>query len=252
MRHIRAVARISLILIFTVVLLSVWTIGRIVMFWSTRSVQIFRRWMVQSWSRSVCRIMGIAISQEGRAPSIPFCLVSNHLSYVDVLILQATSLCVLVSRADVKGWPLIGLLASQAGTLFIDRKRARDVIRIGNLIESTIQAGNGVTFFPEGTSTSGRDVGRFNSSLLEYPARDNFPVHYAAISYTTNNEDPPASDAICWWGSMSFSPHAYDMLGLKGFDARIVYGKHPVMASDRKILAAGLHDHVKKIFHPTD
>jgi len=251
MRHVRAIVRILLILMVTFVLLSAWTIGKIVTFRSTRSVQMLRCWIVQSWSRSVCRIMGITISQTGQAPSIPFCLVSNHLSYVDVLIVHATSRCILVAKADIKQWPLIGFLANHFGTLFIDRERARDVVRIGNLIESTIQAGDAVAFFPEGTSTGGKDVGRFNSSLLDFPVRDHFPVHYAAISYSTRDEDPPASEVICWWGSMTFSAHIYYMLGLKRFNARIEYGQDTVVASDRKELALNLRDHVKRIFQPT-
>jgi len=200
----------------------------------------------------ICAIMRIRISQKGQAPPVPFCLVSNHLSYIDVLIVHSTSQCILIAKADVKQWPLIGFLANQFGTLFINREKARDVVRIGNLIESTIQTGDAVAFFPEGTSTGGKDVGRFNSSLLEYPGRDNFPVHYAAISYSTRTADPPASEVICWWGGMSFSPHIYYMLGLKSFDARIEYGEQPVVASDRKILASSLRDHVKLIFHRTD
>ena len=251
MRHFRAIARILLILMVILFLMVIWTVGRIVAFRSVGTVRRLRRWTLQSWSRSICRIMGIKINQTGDPPPIPFCLVSNHISYVDVLIIYATAQCLLISKADIKKWPLIGFLAGHFGTLFIDRERARDVVRIGNLIQSSIEEGDGVAFFPEGTSTGGEDVGRFNSSLLEFPVRDGFPVHFAAIRYATRKEDPPASLVIGWWGTMPFASHIYNLLGLQGFEAYITYGEHPVAASDRKLLAMRLRDHVKQIFHPT-
>lgn len=251
MRHLRAVARIALILTVTFVLICAWNLGRIAAFRSPRSVRRFKNWIKRVWSRSLCRIMGIKIRSDGPVPSSPFCMVTNHLSYVDILILQVNCDSRLIARADIKHWPLIGFLARHFDTLFIDRASTRDVVRVGLLIESVISAGESVTFFPEGTSTGGKVVGPFRSALLEFQARTSFPVHYAAISYQTLEGDPPASSAVCWWGAMTFPSHVYRMLGLRRFFAHVTYGNNPVRGTNRKSLAGLLQEKVESVFQPS-
>jgi 1-acyl-sn-glycerol-3-phosphate acyltransferase len=84
-------------------------------------------------------------------------------------------------------------------TIFIDRKNHRDILRAGEEIIKKLNDGEGVIVFPEGTSSKGEEVLKFNSSFFEFPARLDFPVHYASITHQTPNDHPPAN-TVCWWG----------------------------------------------------
>ncbi|MBK6725266.1 MAG: 1-acyl-sn-glycerol-3-phosphate acyltransferase [Acidobacteria bacterium] len=84
----------------------------------------------------------------------------------------------------------------------------RDIPRAGELIIERLDAGEGVVVFPEGTSTKGEEVLPFNSSFLEFAARKDIAVHYAAITYSTPPGEMPAHIAACWWEDiLTFSPH---------------------------------------------
>jgi 1-acyl-sn-glycerol-3-phosphate acyltransferase len=86
----------------------------------------------------------------------------------------------------------------------------------------------------------------FRPPLLESAARAGLPVWYATISYRTPDGWPPAREVVCWWADMSFGPHLLKLLGLPGFDARLVFGEQPVVESDRKLLAKRLRQEVER------
>jgi 1-acyl-sn-glycerol-3-phosphate acyltransferase len=118
-------------------------------------------------------------------------------------------------------------------------------------IERALDAGRGVVLFPEGTSSAGFEVGPFRPPLLEVAARAALPVSYAALSYRTGTDSPPAHLAISWWGDMEFSGHAWRLLELEGLTARLNFGGEPVQESDRKRLAERLRAAVASRFVPT-
>lgn len=249
MRHLRAGLRIAAILLVTSVLYTIWSLGK----WLISDIPARLSWrdrLVEFWGRRVVLIIGLSIEQTGTAPDPPFCLVCNHLSYVDILIMLARTNGTLIAKADVRDWPLIGYLAREIGTIFLDRESSRDLVRVGRLIEECIDRDEGVTFFPEGTSTRGINVGRFKSSLFDYPAGIQLPVHHATISYSTKETDAPASEIVCWWGGMTLGNHLYNLLTIQGFTAQLHFGEHPISNSDRKQLAALLHERVSSSFTP--
>jgi 1-acyl-sn-glycerol-3-phosphate acyltransferase len=101
-----------------------------------------------------------------------------------------------------------------------------------------------VIFFPEGTSTAGDEVANFKPSLLELAANQARPAHYAALYYTTPEDEPPAREVVCWWGDMAFPPHFFNLLKLRRFDAHLAFGAQPVQAAERKELAQKLWSQV--------
>jgi len=208
--------------------------------WKAR---VFRR-----SSRFISRIIGIDVVVTGEPPEAPFVLVSNHLSYVDVILIGSQVRCVFISKADVEGWPLIGPLVRSVGTLFIDREAKRDLPEVVRRMEDVLESGRGVVFFPEGTTGRGDRVARFRPSLLAPAARSKRPVHYAALSYRTRQECLPADRAICWWGDMKFGAHFLQLLAMPGFDASLTFGKEPIREDDRKLLAMRLHREIEQRF----
>ena len=211
-----------------------------------RGTALWRTRIFHAWGRSMSRLLGLRAEVDGRPPEPPFVLVSNHLGYVDVILLAAHLRCVFVSKAEVRDWPLVGRLCASVDTLFIQREVKRDIPRVVERIEAVLAGGRGVVLFPEGTSSGGDEVLPFRPSLLESAARAGRPVHCAAIAYGTPPGWPPARDVVCWWRDMPFAGHVWTLLGLPGFRARVVFGAEPVCESDRKLLAERLQREVER------
>lgn len=246
--HLRAIIRIVLIVLMTIVLLIIWGTGYVLCLGREQPAIAIRGFIVQNWSRSLARIIGMRRVIVGTPPEPPFCLVANHLSYIDVIVLHACTRGVLISRADVAKWPGIGFLARIAGTLFINRQRIRQIVDINDQIRGVLDRGDGILFFPEGTSTAGDDVSRFRSPLLNYPAALSYPVHFAAIDYKSDTFDVRMH--VCWWADMTFVDHLYTLLMKPGFQARVRFGNDPIVQSDRKELAARLEEKVRALYEP--
>ncbi|MDZ7343109.1 MAG: 1-acyl-sn-glycerol-3-phosphate acyltransferase [candidate division KSB1 bacterium] len=195
--------------------------------------------------------MNLKVHVKGRPPAPPFYLVSNHLSYLDVIAYFTQVDCIFVAKAELASWPLFGLLAKSANTVFIDRTNKRDIPRVITLIEQTFHTSDGLIVFPESTSTKGDEVLPFKPSLLEYAAEKNFPVSYATIHYRTGPTDPPAFLSVCWWGDMTFGGHFLDLLKLSCIEATIVFGAATVKGNDRKMIARELWHLTNQQFVPT-
>lgn len=203
------------------------------------------------WARGFARVIGMRIEVDGEPPEGPFFLVSNHLGYMDIILLATQLHTTYVAKADLQAWPTLGHVFATADTIFIDRGRRRDVLRVMELVGRQLDRHLGVVLFPEGTSSGGEEVLRFKPSLLEFAARRDYPVHFASISYSTPDGHPPAREAVCWWGDADFWPHVVELLRLPGFEARLAFGPAPIHHPDRKLLAERLHAAVAADFHPS-
>lgn len=186
----------------------------------------------------------------GRPPAPPFFLVSNHLTYLDILALGAALPCVFVAKGEIDGWPIFGALCRSVGTVFVDRTVKRDIPRALGELEQAVAERRGIVIFAEGTTGSGQQVLPFRSSFLDLPAKRGLPVHWAALSYAVPDDDPPASLAVGWWGDMPFGPHVRELLKLDRIDATLVFGDQPAAERDRKTLSAQLHAAVAAAFTP--
>jgi 1-acyl-sn-glycerol-3-phosphate acyltransferase len=250
MRTVQAVVRLAAILVLTTVMALVWGSGALLTAGLRRWWLRWRGFMVGVWARSMLKCIGVRLRFVGDPPEAPFCLVANHLSYLDVLLLQSRLSCVFVAKSEVASWPVVGWLAAQVGTLFIDRRHHRDLLRVGALIERALAEGDGVVVFPEGTSSAGTAVLPFKASLLDPLSRLCHPVSYASISYRTPAGEPPASLAVCWWGDMTFADHVFGMLRLSYIEATVTFGAETIREEDRKVLARRLEQRVQDQFIP--
>ncbi len=250
MRTARAIGRLVLIALWTGLLLSLLMGGTVFRLHNAAGRIAWRGRVVRRWATGVAAIMGMKISVRGTPPEAPFVLVANHLSYVDVILLQTQLTCTFVAKAEVSTWPILGWLTRTVGTLYIDRKHHRDLLRVNALIEQALHLGDGIVFFPEGTSSKGDRVYPFKASLLALAARQQYPVIPAAISYATAPGETPAHLAVCWWGDMTFADHLLNLLKLPFFEAHLVFSPHPIQEMDRKALARTLTQHVQSFFSP--
>jgi len=186
---------------------------------------------VGRWARATRKLIGMRVRVDGEIPRGPVALVANHLSYVDIIALWCVVPGVFVARADVAQWPLIGLAGRLVGTVFIDRTRKRDLLRVIPEMEAPLAEGRSVIFFPEGTSSRGREVLPFNSSLFEAAARQGAAVVGASLEFETRPPAPSADWSVCWWGDMTFAPHVFALLKVRAFEARIRFSG-PIDASE--------------------
>lgn len=198
------------------------------------------------WLRGVCRralhALGVTCSAVGTAAAGEI-LVANHVSYLDILVLAASRPVVFVAKREVRAWPVFGWFARRAGTRFIDRERRGDVSRVAREFAPAIAAGVSVVLFLEGTSTNGRGVQPFKSSLLAPAVAEPWGVVPVAISYRLP-AGHEVETKVCWWGGMTLAPHVLQLVQLPRIEARLAWGTPERNARDRKTLAVALHERV--------
>ena len=200
-----------------------------------------RTWMKRT-ARRLLKAMAVEVRVEGVPPSSGL-LVSNHLGYLDILVLASVIPAIFVSKAEVRSWPVFGWLAQCAGTIFVKRESRGDVGRVSQEIGETLARGAVAILFPEGTSSNGETVRPFRSSLLEPALRLNCPVSPAALDYTL--AEGSVGQEVCYWGDMVLGPHLLNLLSKPGVQATVRFGNPEVRATvDRKQLAKNLRESV--------
>jgi 1-acyl-sn-glycerol-3-phosphate acyltransferase len=250
MKHIRLIFRCLAISLLTGGFYLLWLAGRLFAAPFAGSSYNWRNWIFRHWAKAMARALGMKITVEGPPPRAPFFLVSNHLSYVDIIAFASQLDCVFVSKSEVRDWPVVGFLCRSMDIIFIDRERRADIPRVIGLIEEAWQKRQGVIVFPEGTSSKGSGLLPFKPSLLEPAVKAGLPVSYASLSYQTTAPEPPAWLSVCWWGDMTFAPHALNLFRLSGFQARLVFGAQTFLEDDRKVLAQKLRTAIEQQFTP--
>lgn len=169
-------------------------------------------------------------------------IVSNHLSYLDIMVFSAIAPCVFVSKREVRGWPLFGRLATLAGTVYVDRARASDTPRVNDELAATLTQGVRAVLFPEGTSSDGRQVLPFRSPLLEAAVATESPVTAAYLEYAASDSD--VGQDVCYWGDMTFVPHLFRLLSKRNVQARVRFAAEAERFTDRKIAATRMRERV--------
>ncbi len=192
----------------------------------------------QRQARRMLAALGVRHSVTGSLPSGGL-VVSNHLGYLDVLVIAAQGPSVFVSKAEVRGWPLIGALLEAAGTILAHRDRAMSAGRTGEEIRGALLDGLPVVLFPEGTSSDGSSVLPLKPSLLQAALDTGSPITPAAISYHT--EDGTAGTDICYWGDAVFPKHIAKLASLEDAAARLRLGEAGAPPGNRKAAALSLH-----------
>ena len=246
MRSVRGILKLSLLVAFILLTYAVYFPGYLLMKRAGLPGERWRNLYMRNVSRGIARILNVRIQTEGTPPDPPFILVSNHLSYLDIVPMFINLNCTFVAKKEVRSWPVIGYMIHTMGVIFIDREKRQDVARVNRLLRSSLNRRQGIVLFPEGTTTGGDRVLPFRASLLALPAAAQIPVHYSAIQYATHPSDPPAAQTVCFYGARDpFHTHLYKLASNRAVRARVVYGDAPVRGADRKQLARDVHDRVE-------
>lgn len=242
MGWLRTIARLIAFLIFSACCIlhfvfTMWMTGR------ARSTRERAVWC-QFWASTLLKLLNVRVSVHGAFPTQGL-MVSNHLSYLDIIVYASCNPFIFVSKSEVRGWPIIGTMTQCAGTLFINRAQRGDVKRMAEAFAPVIASGNVITLFPEGTSTGGDRVYPFFSSLFEPAAANGWAVSPAWIGYEVPGGD--ASEEVAYWKDMTFFPHLLHVFSLREIRAIVRTGPPVPAGLNRKQMAKRLHEDVCRL-----
>lgn len=192
---------------------------------------------LQGAARSILKVLDIRSQVEGRPPTCGL-VVSNHLSYLDIIIISATMPCFFVAKMEIGSWPYFGKAARSGGTIFLDRSSLASAMAVADQMTERLKLPIPVLLFPEGTSTDGAHVLKFHSRLIDPATAAGAPITAAAIRYTIDGGVKERE--LCWFGGEEFLTHLWKVLGVSGFAAQLHFGE-PRIYSDRRVAADVTH-----------
>jgi 1-acyl-sn-glycerol-3-phosphate acyltransferase len=166
--------------------------------------------------------MGIRAKVCGKLPQHGL-LVSNHLSYLDILIYDSIVPCFFVSKAEISHWPFFGWMSKAGGTVYVERSGRASVHGVMQQMAERLKLPIMVLLFPEGTSTDGSRILPFRSRLFTPAIEADVPVTAASIRYIADDGAPERE--LCWFGDAGFLPHLLKTLGQPGFTAAVSFGE---------------------------
>lgn len=217
---------------------------RILTLGADRPARASARWAQQTWCRAGCAMLGVRRVVHGSPPIGVFVVASNHLSYLDILVLGSLYPTAFISKREVANWPLFGFAARIAGTIFVDRASPRDLVRVAPRIKRSLASGVPVTLFPEGRITTGASVIPFMPSLLSPAAQLGTPCWPVGLSYEVDDPGVEPSYEVCWPTDTPLVAHMMNVARMRGLRAIVRFGEAPIVSGNRKDLAIRLHEAV--------
>lgn len=251
MSHLRAFMVLAIFFAFTIPLMP---LQLIFVRTGSRFARTFPHW----YHRQVCRLVGVRLHVDGEiAKEDGVLLVSNHVSWLDIVVLSAVAPVSFVAKQEVSTWPFVKWLATLQRSVFVDRDRRSQVGTKADEILTRLEAGDHVVFFAEGTSSDGNSVEPFRTALFAAvkppggpPAGSHVCVQTLALTYTKLHGLPLGRGGrpqVAWYGDMDLASHAWGLLGLGPLDANIRIGPPMPLDDfpDRKALARYAEDKVR-------
>jgi lyso-ornithine lipid O-acyltransferase len=214
-----------------------------------------QRLIPKAYHRIMRGLLGLNIAVKG-SPSLcrPLCVVANHTSWLDIIVISSFLPVVFVAKQEVASWPFFGWLAQLQRSIFVNRHRRHAVLQTIDRIADAFLAGEVIGVFPEGTSTDGMDVVPFRSALIgavhEALRREQRLLAIFVQPVSVTYVGPNRRSAV--WAledEIPFFPHLLQVAGLRRIDVALTWGE-PVpadMSSDRKELAKGLEQTVRRM-----
>lgn len=199
--------------------------------------------------RYACLVMGVRRDVRGVSRGAAL-LVSNHMSWLDVVVLSACRPTCFVGKSEIAGWPAFGALARLQETIFVRRDSRLSAAAVADEVTRRVAAGQAVTLFAEGTTSDGCGVLPFRPALLASATSAAIAVQPVAIAYLARNGEPLDARGrrdVAWWGDKPLVPHLLEILALRSLDVRVEFGEATIPAGeDRKALARRLEEHARR------
>ena len=224
--------------------------ARLQRFWH-KSLPVF-------WQGLMCKLFGLRVQVHGKIPAgRPLLLVSNHISWTDILVLGSLGQISFVAKSEVKSWPVFGVFAKLQNTIFIERDQKKQSGAQADAIAKRLQDGDVLVLFAEGTTSDGNHILPFKSSLfgaakvalLDAPDGQVL-VQPVSIAYTKLHgiamgryHRPVAG----WPGNVGLVKHLIGILRAGAIDVEVTFGEPHVVtkATNRKNLAANIEIEIR-------
>ncbi|OWT58209.1 lysophospholipid acyltransferase family protein [Candidimonas nitroreducens] len=170
----------------------------------------------RTWSRVLMCLCGVRIRVCG-APvqGAPVLWVANHVSWVDIFVLNSVRCTAFVAKSDIRRWPVLGWLVAGAGTVFIERGQRQAIRAVGRQMAERFRRGEVVGLFPEGTTSPGFDVAPFHSSLFEAAIQAGVDVQPVALRFLHRGR---RSDLASFVGEQNLIQNLWCLLGATGVE----------------------------------
>ena len=194
------------------------------------------------WSARMLHMLGIGLRHQGAVHPGPLLLVANHVSWLDILAINAVRPVRFVSKSDVRHWPLLGWLVACGGTLFIERERKRDALRVVHQVADTLRGGEIVAVFPEGTTSEGHGLLPFHANLLQAAIATGAPVQPLVLRY--RDAQDAVSRSAPYVGDTSLAASVWAVVMAQGLEAQLrIEPAEGSRHADRRALS----DHLREI-----
>ena len=212
---------------------------------------------LSTFCRRVLRSMHMTYTAEGPVP-MSGAVISNHLSYVDILVHAATRPCVFVSKIEVRRQPVIGWISMMSGTVYVERGAGGSAEAAAAVMSKGFRDGLPVVFFPEGTTGVGDEEAMpFRSGLLAQALAAGAAVTPGFIRYELDPKDIARGKSVrndVAWGPQGFGAHIWNFLGLAPVKCTIRFAEVPIAYSpnaykDRKVAAVESREAVLAVAH---
>lgn len=213
-----------------------------------------RQALIQAWSAGLLRCLGVNLQVRQQAAVPRACLVVlNHVSWLDIACVHAAlPQARFVSKAEVRHWPLLGWMVAAAGTLFIEREKKRDALRVVHHCAEALRAGDTVAVFPEGTTGPGpgADLLPFHANLLQAAIHAGRAVQPVVLRYADRRS--AFSPAAAYIGDTSLAQSLWMLARGRGLHLHLtVMQPHELQSeTSRRELAQALRERMDEVLAP--
>ena len=138
---------------------------------------------VEVWARGMLAIIGIQVRVKGHPAPGPVLMAANHISWLDILVMHAACHCRFVAKSEIRSWPLVGVLTTGGGSLYIERGSNRDAMRVVHQMAAALQQGQVLAVFPEGGTGDGVTLLPFHANLLQAAISAGAPIQPIALQF---------------------------------------------------------------------
>jgi len=190
--------------------------------------------MMQRWCVRIVHALKLRVDAQGVPPldrSRPALLVANHVSWLDIFVINVVCPARFVAKSEIREWPLVGILCERAGTLFIERARRRDTGRLNDIMRTALENGDRVAVFPEGTTSDGRCIQHFHASLLQPAVAIGAPLHPTAVRYL--RPDGSVNVEAAYYGDMSLLQSILQLIAQRELRAEVIFAP-PIPSENKK------------------
>lgn len=201
--------------------------------------------LIQWWMKNLGRVLGLRIQASGPIQPAPILLVANHVSWLDIVAVDAICPTSFVAKSSVRTWPVIGYLAALSGTRFLARERTSRIYAVIEDLSEQLRNGARVGLFPEGTSSDGKQVGWFHTALFQSAVKAACPIQTVAIQYQRNGQLDTIAPFI---DDDNFVTHLLRVLAAPSTTVRLSFDT--VAADDnRRKLAAACYQQIQQALY---